>query len=166
MDGIKWRFTKKQLPGPIIHSHSRARWWRHMIDAVLPIRWACPGTPAPPPTGPPQTGQSDSHPEERTDGIFFKRPTLQSEPSSRLGQREKLRVQPPLVKRTGSVSSPLTRLQHDTAAGYACNLGCRLEKLNRVNNTLIIGSWHFHHKIKAIFLTFQKVQLKFAFVVD
>lgn len=37
-----------------------------MTDAVLPVRWACPGTPAPAPTGPLHTGQSDSQPEWHT----------------------------------------------------------------------------------------------------
>lgn len=54
------------------HPLSQRDRWCHMIDAVLPIRWACPGMPAPPPTGPPQTGQSDSHPEENTDRTFWR----------------------------------------------------------------------------------------------
>lgn len=37
-----------------------------MMGAVLPVRWACPGTPAPAPTGPLHTGQSDSQPEWHT----------------------------------------------------------------------------------------------------
>lgn len=44
------------------HPLSQLVQWCGMIDAALPIRWACPGTPAPAPTGPLHTGQSDSHP--------------------------------------------------------------------------------------------------------
>ena len=52
------------LPGPIIHSTLTG--WSDgagVMDALLPIRWACPETPAPAPTGPPHIGQSYFHPK-------------------------------------------------------------------------------------------------------
>lgn len=48
------------------HPLSQLVQWCGMMDVALPIRWACPRTPAPAPTGPLHSGQSDSHPEGHT----------------------------------------------------------------------------------------------------
>lgn len=44
------------------HPLSQLVRWCRVTGAVLPVRWACPRTPAPAPAGPLHTGQSDSQP--------------------------------------------------------------------------------------------------------
>ena len=56
-----------------LQSHSWSNGVRGVVDARLPIRWACPGTPAPAPTGPPHNGQSYFHPEMDTGLCIIKK---------------------------------------------------------------------------------------------
>lgn len=65
------------LSGPIIHSltHTHTQFQVGLVqksagvkDAALPILWACPGMPAPAPTGPLHTGQSDFPPRREDMG--------------------------------------------------------------------------------------------------
>lgn len=70
------------------HPLSQLVQWCEMIDAVLPIRWACPRTPAPAPTGPLHTGQSDFHPEQHTLKRFFRNQYLN--PARFVGELENI----------------------------------------------------------------------------
>lgn len=48
-------------------------------------------------------------------------------------------IKPTLIKQTGSISSPLTRVQHDTTAGYGCILGCWWKSSTGLICALYIG---------------------------
>lgn len=54
-----------------LHSLTAGPMVRPVTDTLLPIRWACPGMPAPAPTGHLHTGQSDSHPKMDTGLLCF-----------------------------------------------------------------------------------------------
>lgn len=70
--------------------------------------------------------------EHRRD--IVKRWWLQSDPSNFQGAAGEARRAAPLVKQTGSVSPPLTRVQHDTTAGWLrLYFRMLMEKFNRFN---------------------------------
>lgn len=63
-----------------------------------------------------QTGHFE---EVQTTGRFFLPPGTEGEDPGAAPL-----IKPTLIKQTGSVSSPLTRVQHDATAVYGCILGC------------------------------------------